>query len=134
MYVRVTVNFSAQDQCRCSVLHQLFLISLLNPSGEEFSADPLRLKAWNSGNDFFLLGFNASQMVSSDIHEALVVSQKDDFSEVPTVLKPGPANVCITVAAIRAIYSYVWGCSPACALFEINWRGSTPIQQLNAVT
>ena len=34
----------------------------------------------------------------------------------------------------EAIYACVSGCSPACALLEIIWRGSTPIQHLNAVT
>ena len=55
-------------------------------------------------------------------------------SEIPTILMPGTTNICITVAAIWGIYTCVWGCSPACALLEIIWRGSTPIQHLNVVT
>ena len=54
--------------------------------------------------------------------------------EIPTILMPGTTNICITVAAIWGIYTCVWGCSPACALSEIIWRGSTPIQHLKAVT
>ena len=43
------------------------------------------------------------------IDETLVVSQKDDLSEVPTVLKPGPIHACITVAAIWAFRTHMFG-------------------------
>ena len=38
-----------------------------------------------------------------------ITCQKDDFSEVPTVLKPGPIHACITVAAIWAFRTHMFG-------------------------
>ena len=77
----------------------------------------------------------ASLITVSGIPKPLLCHRKMVFViEIPTILKPGTTNICITVAAIWGIYTCVWGCSPACALLEIILRGSTPIQHLNAVT
>ena len=107
MYVRVTVNFSAQDQ----KVAALFCTSY-------FSADPLRLMECR-----LIYRWNLSCITERRFQWGNHCPQARTY--------PCLHNSC---SYMSFPYTYVWGCSPAYALFEINSRGSTRIQQLNAVT